>query len=61
MATWGGSDVAILMAGDYKPMRAWEIDPSALVIRLLERAGLAWDVTRVSRERQSGRYAGPAG
>ena len=33
-------------------MRAWEIDPSALVIRGLEMTGLAWDVRRISRERQ---------
>jgi stearoyl-CoA desaturase (Delta-9 desaturase) len=33
-------------------MRKWEIDPSALVIRGLERLGLAWDVVRVDRERQ---------
>ena len=25
-ASWGGIDVVILMAGDYQPMRAWEID-----------------------------------
>jgi stearoyl-CoA desaturase (Delta-9 desaturase) len=33
-------------------MRKWEIDPSALVIRAMERLGLAWDVVRVDRERQ---------
>jgi stearoyl-CoA desaturase (delta-9 desaturase) len=33
-------------------LRRWELDPSALVIRGLERAGLAWDVVRVSPERQ---------
>jgi stearoyl-CoA desaturase (delta-9 desaturase) len=33
-------------------MRKWEIDPSALIIRALERLGLAWDVVRVDRERQ---------
>jgi stearoyl-CoA desaturase (Delta-9 desaturase) len=37
-------------------MRAWEIDPSALVIRALEVSGLAWDVRRTSRERQLTRY-----
>jgi stearoyl-CoA desaturase (Delta-9 desaturase) len=30
-----------------------EIDPSALVIRLLERTGLIWDVIRISPERQA--------
>jgi len=33
-------------------LRRREIDPSALVIRGLEKAGLAWDVVRVSPERQ---------
>ena len=28
-ASWGGVDVVVLMAGDYKPMRAWEIDLEA--------------------------------
>jgi stearoyl-CoA desaturase (Delta-9 desaturase) len=34
-------------------LRRWEIDPSALTIRLLERLGLAWDVVRISPQRQS--------
>ena len=33
-------------------MRHWQIDPSAAVIWTLERLGLAWDVVRVSPERQ---------
>jgi stearoyl-CoA desaturase (Delta-9 desaturase) len=35
-------------------LRLWEraLDPSAIVIRLLEVCGLAWDVVRVSPERQ---------
>jgi stearoyl-CoA desaturase (Delta-9 desaturase) len=37
-------------------MRAWEVDPSALVIRALGRTGLAWDVRRISRDRQEQRY-----
>jgi stearoyl-CoA desaturase (delta-9 desaturase) len=37
-------------------MRAWELDPSALVIRALEATGLAWDVRRIPRERQASRY-----
>jgi stearoyl-CoA desaturase (Delta-9 desaturase) len=34
-------------------MRGWEIDPSALVIRGLEKLGLVWDVVRVDPERQA--------
>jgi stearoyl-CoA desaturase (delta-9 desaturase) len=33
--------------------RRWEVDPSAIVIWLLEKAGLAWDVVRVAPERQA--------
>jgi stearoyl-CoA desaturase (delta-9 desaturase) len=33
-------------------LRRWELDPSALVIRLLEKLGLAWDVVRISNDRQ---------
>ncbi len=33
----------------------WQLDPSALVIRGLERLGLAWDVVRISPERQRGK------
>ena len=33
-------------------LRRRELDVSAIVIRMLERAGLAWDVVRVSPERQ---------
>ena len=38
-------------------MRRWEFDPSALVISALERLGLAWDVVRVTPERQAARIA----
>jgi stearoyl-CoA desaturase (delta-9 desaturase) len=38
-------------------LRRWEIDPSGMVIRGLERLGLAWDVVRVSPERQAGKLA----
>jgi stearoyl-CoA desaturase (delta-9 desaturase) len=38
-------------------MRRWEFDPSALVIRALEKVGLVWDVVRVDRERQERRAA----
>jgi stearoyl-CoA desaturase (Delta-9 desaturase) len=38
-------------------MRGWQIDTSALVIRSLEKLGLAWDVVRVSPEKQAKRAA----
>jgi len=34
-------------------LRAWQFDPSAWVIRGLEKSGLAWDVVRISPERQA--------
>jgi stearoyl-CoA desaturase (Delta-9 desaturase) len=38
-------------------MRRWEIDPSAIFIRALERAGLVWDVVRIEPERQAKKAA----
>ena len=38
-------------------LRTWQIDTSAMVIRALEKLGLAWDVVRVSPERQAKRAA----
>lgn len=38
-------------------MRRWELDPSAWVIRLLERMGLVWDVVRVPPDRQAQKAA----
>jgi stearoyl-CoA desaturase (delta-9 desaturase) len=40
-------------------MRRWELDPSALVIRGLERLGLVWDVVRVSDERRRPKLVTP--
>ncbi|HSI80667.1 MAG TPA: acyl-CoA desaturase [Solirubrobacterales bacterium] len=34
-------------------MGRWQLDPSALVIRGLEKLGLVWDVVRISPERQA--------
>jgi stearoyl-CoA desaturase (Delta-9 desaturase) len=41
-------------------LRRFEVDLSALVIRALERVGLAWDVVRISPERQATKAAAPA-
>ena len=41
-------------------LRRWEVDPSALVIRGLEKVGLAWDVVRVAPERQMRKAIEPA-
>jgi len=39
-------------------LRRWELDPSALVIRAMERLGLAWNVVRIAPERQAAKVAG---
>jgi len=36
-------------------LRRWEIDPSALIIGTMEKLGLAWNVVRISPERQAQR------
>jgi stearoyl-CoA desaturase (delta-9 desaturase) len=33
-------------------LKRWQIDPSAAIIRAMERLGLAWDVVRVDPERR---------
>jgi stearoyl-CoA desaturase (delta-9 desaturase) len=38
-------------------LRRWEVDPSAWIIGGLERAGLAWNVIRISPERQRAKAA----
>jgi stearoyl-CoA desaturase (Delta-9 desaturase) len=38
-------------------LRRWEVDPSAWIIGALERVGLAWNVIRISPERQSAKAA----
>jgi stearoyl-CoA desaturase (delta-9 desaturase) len=40
-------------------LRWWEIDISGLVIRALRRVGLAWNVVRITPERQQQRLAAP--
>jgi stearoyl-CoA desaturase (delta-9 desaturase) len=39
-------------------MRWWEVDLSAMTIRLMELTGMAWDVIRIDRERQDRRQSG---
>jgi stearoyl-CoA desaturase (Delta-9 desaturase) len=41
-------------------LRWWQLDPSAGVIWALEKLGLAWDVVRISRERQARKATGAA-
>jgi len=41
----------------YHGLRRWEIDPSGLIISLLQRLGLAWNVVRIAPERQAARQA----
>ena len=41
-------------------LRWWQVDPSWMVIRALEATGLAWDVVRVSPERQAARAGATA-
>ena len=38
-------------------MKGWQIDPSAWLIRGLEKTGIVWDVVRVSPERQKAHRA----
>jgi stearoyl-CoA desaturase (Delta-9 desaturase) len=38
-------------------LRRWELDPSAVVIRGMERLGLAWNVVRIAPERQAAKLA----
>jgi stearoyl-CoA desaturase (Delta-9 desaturase) len=39
-------------------LKRWQFDPSAIAIRLLEATGLAWDVVRISPERQARKARG---
>jgi stearoyl-CoA desaturase (Delta-9 desaturase) len=38
-------------------MRRWELDISAIVIRAFERLGLAWDVVRITPQREAEKFA----
>jgi stearoyl-CoA desaturase (delta-9 desaturase) len=39
-------------------LRRWELDPSGAIIGLMQRLGLAWNVVRITPERQQQRLAG---
>jgi stearoyl-CoA desaturase (delta-9 desaturase) len=41
-------------------LRWWEIDTSAMTIALMRRLGLAWDVVKITPERQAQKLAEPA-
>ena len=41
-------------------LKSWEVDPGGFVIRSLEMAGLAWDVKRISPQRQAARELAPS-
>jgi stearoyl-CoA desaturase (delta-9 desaturase) len=38
-------------------LKPWQFDPSAWVIWMLEKTGLAWDVVRIAPERQAAKLA----
>ena len=42
-------------------LRRWELDPSAGLIRTMERLGLAWNVIRIAPERQESKLAESSG
>jgi stearoyl-CoA desaturase (Delta-9 desaturase) len=42
-------------------LRRWELDPSAVVIGAMQRVGLAWNVVKITPERQAAKLAGAAG
>jgi stearoyl-CoA desaturase (Delta-9 desaturase) len=37
-------------------LKPWELDPAAMLIWTLEKTGLAWDVVRISPERQASKF-----
>ncbi len=45
----------------YHGLRWWEVDPSGVIISLMERVGLAWNVVRIAPERQQARTLVGAG
>ena len=49
--SWHNNHHAFPTSADHG-LRRWQLDPAGLVIRGLEACGLAWDVVRISPERQ---------
>jgi stearoyl-CoA desaturase (delta-9 desaturase) len=45
----------------YHGLRWWELDPSGLIISGMERVGLAWNVVRITPERQRARTLADSG
>ncbi len=45
----------------YHGLRWWELDPSGLIISGMERVGLAWNVVRITPERQRARILSDVG
>jgi stearoyl-CoA desaturase (delta-9 desaturase) len=45
----------------YHGLRWWEVDPSGLIIAMMARLGLAWDVVRITPERQRAKTVAAAG
>ena len=45
----------------YHGLRWWELDPSGLIISGMERVGLAWNVIRITPERQQARSVAATG
>src|ERR671936_2331974 len=39
-------------------LQRWELDPSAVLIRLMKRLGLAWNVVQIAPERQAAKLVG---
>jgi stearoyl-CoA desaturase (Delta-9 desaturase) len=40
-------------------LRSWELDISGLIIRAMEKAGVAWNVVRIDKQRQGAKTASP--
>ncbi|MBI3148952.1 MAG: SDR family NAD(P)-dependent oxidoreductase [Betaproteobacteria bacterium] len=61
LATWGGVDLAVYLAGDYQPMRAWDYDHSVaerlLAVNLLGAMAFAAALTPILLRQGRGQIA----